>query len=107
MNDARRKWTPERAALLDGLLDDGWTHKMIAGHPSIESTPAAVALFISRRGKPRESRSAFMPAGVLNLMRPAAKARSMTRVEVATSILRVLGADPSLLDNVLDDGVTT
>lgn len=102
-----RKWDANRVALLDGLMADGWTQQMIADHPSIQSTQAAISLFLTRRGESRPSRAALLPAGVLDLLRPAAKARKLSRLEVATSLLRILGADTALLDNVLDDGVTT
>lgn len=41
------------------------------------------------------------------LLAPAAEARALTPHQLAERLLSVVARDPVLLDNVLDDGVTT
>jgi hypothetical protein len=102
------KWTPEKQALAAALLDLGKTHAEIARHPKIASTTGAVGTALGRFGitgkRPPPIR---LPVKSAKKLAPAAIARGKTTAEIACDLIAILGADPALLDNVLDDGVFT
>ncbi|HYA07715.1 MAG TPA: hypothetical protein VEF90_17645 [Xanthobacteraceae bacterium] len=107
-----QRWTKERAALAAFLAGQGATHAEIAEHPEIATTKQAVSnqLWKRRVGRtPKGHRVAAVriPVEVEAAFRRAAQARLISTETLARRLMLIAGGDAALLDNVLDDGVST
>jgi hypothetical protein len=111
MTEPRRhdKWSIERAAhaaLLTGL---GFTPAEIAANPRIDSTALAVNKQLSRLGilSAKAGHEIRLTPAARSAFEAAGRARQMTAEGIAREALVALARDKTLLDNVLDDGVTS
>jgi len=105
----KARWTGERIARLGFLLGMGWDARRIAEDPLIASTPNNVHRQAQRFGLAFRAAAAAvalrLPADAANLFDAAAAKRCLTREAMIRLLLLIVGADPTLLDNILDDGV--
>lgn len=105
----KARWTGERIARLGFLLGMGWDARRIAEDPLIASTPNNVHRQAQRFGLAFRAAAAAvalrLPSDATSLYDAAAAKRSLTREAMIRLLLLVIAADPSLLDNILDDGV--
>ena len=98
----------ERIVKIAVMAGRGMTSAEIAA--AIGSTPDAVGKIIQRYGmadERRRVRRLSLPQDVREALATAAAKRSKTWFKLAGEALAILAADKALLDNVLDDGVTT
>ncbi len=104
----KARWTGERIARLGFLLGLGWDAKRIAEDPLINSTPNNVHRQAQRFGLAFRAAAAALalrlPPEAASLYDAAAAKRNLTRESMIRLLLLVVAADPSLLDNILDDG---
>jgi predicted secreted protein len=113
MSGARRyrEWNAERIAHAALLAGRGLSAAEIAANPRVDSTPAAVAKRLGRLGigavQVEDANAIRVPPSAMKAFEDAAKVRQMTLAGIAREALIALGQDKTLLDNVLDDGVTT
>jgi hypothetical protein len=105
----KARWTGDRIARLGFLLGMGWDAKRIAEDPLIASTPNNVHRQAQRFGLAFRAAAAAvalrLPPEATHLFDSAAAKRSLTREAMIRLLLLVVAADPTLLDNILDDGV--
>ncbi len=105
----KARWTGDRIARLGFLLGMGWDAKRIAEDPLIASTPNNVHRQAQRFGLAFRAAAAALalrlPPEATHLYDAAAAKRSLTREAMIKLLLLVVAADPTLLDNILDDGV--
>lgn len=104
----KSRWTSYRVALLGFLVGQGWDAKRIANHPLINSTSNNVHRQAQRFGL------AFREANSCNSLKlksehraifeKAASDRNMTYELFIQYLLVILAKEPSLIDNILDDG---
>ncbi len=105
----RRKttWTTERVAWLGFLVGQGFATKRIADDPLIASTPNNVHPQAQRFGLAlRDAKGAALrlPPDTAARFDEAAAKRGVTRETLIRLLLVTAGTEPSLLDNILDDG---
>ncbi len=104
----KSRWTGERIARLGFLLGLGWDAKRVAEDPIIASTPNNVHRQAQRFGLAfRAAAAAFslrLPPDASRHFDAAAAKRSLTREAIIRLLLLEVAADPSLIDNILDDG---
>jgi len=101
-------WTGERIARLGFLMGLGWEAKRVAEDPIIASTANNVHRQAQRFGlafRLAGTMSVRLPPDVTSYFEDAASKRSLTREAMVRMLLFEVAADPSLLDNILDDGV--
>lgn len=101
-------WTRERIARLGFLLGLGLGANRIAADSIISTTPNNVHRQVRRFGLSFRAAEAGMmpdlpPAAAIHFDAAASK-RSLTREEMIRILLLVIASEPSLLDNILDDG---
>jgi len=105
----KSRWTGERIARLGFLLGLGWEAKRIAEDPIICSTPNNVHRQAQRFGLAFRAAAAALsvrlPPDASSHYDVAAAKRSLTREAMIRHLLLEIASDPSLLDNILDDGV--
>ena len=105
----KSRWTGERIARLGFLLGLGWDAKRVAADPIIASTPNNVHRQAQRFGLAFRAAAAaislHLPPGATSHFEAAAAKRSLTREAIIRILLIEIAADPSLLDNILDDGI--
>jgi len=105
----KARWTGERIARLGFLLGLGWDAKRVAADPIIASTPNNVHRQAHRFGLAFRAAAAAMslnlPPDAASHFEAAASKRRLTREALIRILLLEVAADPSLLDNILDDGV--
>jgi hypothetical protein len=103
------KWTGERIARLGFLLGQGWDAKRISDDPIIASTSNNVhrqaqrfwLAFRAARNATDHLRLTPAAAGVFDA---AAAKRSLTREAMIRLLVLTVAEEPTLIDNVLDDG---
>lgn len=105
----KSRWTGERIARLGFLLGLGWNARRIAEDPLIASTPNNVHRQAQRFGLAFRAAAAAavalrLPPEAASYFDIAAAKRSLTREGMIRLLLLVVAQDPSLLDNILDDG---
>lgn len=111
MTEIRKsRWTGERIARLGFLLGLGWDAKRIAEDPLITSTPNNVHRQAQRfglafRAAAAASMALRLPPEAASHFEAAAARRGLTREALIKLLLLEIAAEPSLLDNILDDGV--
>jgi hypothetical protein len=110
MSTEKTRWTTERIARLGFLVGQGFVAKRIADDPLIASTPNNVYRQAQRFGL--RFRAVAPPSVKLSLhaksyFDAAAARRGITRDCLIELILSTIRSEPALLDNILDDGVTT
>jgi hypothetical protein len=102
-------WTGERIARLGFLLGLGWDAKRVAEDPIIASTPNNVHRQVQRFGLGFRAAAAALslqlPPNATSHFEAAATKRGLSRDAMIHKLLLEVAADPSLLDNILDDGV--
>jgi hypothetical protein len=102
-------WTGERIARLGFLLGLGWDAKRVAEDPIIASTPNNVFRQAQRFGLGFRAAAAALalqlPPDATSHFEAAASKRGLTGEAMIHNLLLEVAADPSLLDNILDDGV--
>jgi hypothetical protein len=107
MAKCKTTWTTERVARLGFLVGQGFAAKRIADDPLIASTPNNVHRQAQRFGLAfRDSKGAALrlpPDSAARFDEAAAK-RGVTRETLIRLLLVTAGAEPNLLDNILDDG---
>ncbi|MGA2638757.1 hypothetical protein [Methylocella sp.] len=105
----KARWTGDRIARLGFLLGLGWDARRIADDPLINSTPNNVHRQAQRFGLAFRAAAAALalrlPPEAVQLYDSAAAKRSLTRDAMIKLLLLVAAADPTLLDNILDDGI--
>jgi hypothetical protein len=105
----KARWTGERIARLGFLLGMGWDAKRIAEDPLIGSTPNNVHRQAQRFGLAFRAAAAGLalrlPPEAAQLYDAAAGKRGLTREAMIRLLIVVVAGDPTLLDNILDDGV--
>ena len=114
MTDKRRydRWTAERQARAAFLAGRGLTHADIGNDPAVDASGAAVQRQLSRVGlltigEARGDYAIRLPAALMATFEAAGRARQSTADKVFRDAVRALASDKGLLDNVLDDGVST
>ena len=104
----KARWTGERIARLGFLLGLGWDARRIAEDPLINSTPNNVHRQAQRFGLAFRAAAAALalrlPPEAAMLFDAAAAKRSLTRDSMIRILLLVVAAEPTLIDNILDDG---
>jgi hypothetical protein len=103
----KTRWTGERIARLGFLLGLGWDAKRIAQDPLITSTANNVHRQAQRFGLAFRAASASsfrLPPQAASLFDSAAEKRSLTREGIIRLLLTTVAAEPTLLENILDDG---
>jgi hypothetical protein len=102
-------WTGERIARLGFLLGLGWDAKRVAEDPIIASTPNNVHRQVQRFGLGFRAAAAALslqlPPDATGHFEAAATKRGLSHDTMIRKLLLEVAADPSLLDNILDDGV--
>ncbi|MCI0468084.1 MAG: hypothetical protein L0Y57_13980 [Beijerinckiaceae bacterium] len=105
----KSRWTGERIARLGFLLGMGWDAKRIAEDPIISSTPNNVHRQAQRFGLAFRAAAAAIPLRLsgeaASHFDGAASKRGLTRDGIIRLLLLEVASEPSLLDNILDDGV--
>lgn len=107
MSKPKTAWTTDRVARLGFLVGQGFAAKRIAEDPMIASTPNNVHRQAQRFGLAfRDSKPALLrlPPDAETRYDAAAERRGVTREAVIRLLLLTAGAEPNLLDNILDDG---
>jgi hypothetical protein len=107
MSKPKTSWTTERVARLGFLVGQGFAAKRIAEDPMIASTPNNVHRQAQRFGLAfRDSKPTILhlPPDAAARYDAAAERRGVTREAVMRLLLLTAGAEPNLLDNILDDG---
>jgi hypothetical protein len=107
MSKLKTAWTTERVARLGFLVGQGFAAKRIAEDPMIASTSNNVHRQAQRFGLAfRDSKPTFLrlPPDAAARYDAAAEKRGLTREAIIRLLLLVAGAEPNLLDNILDDG---
>ncbi|HLH11858.1 MAG TPA: hypothetical protein VKV77_08270 [Methylovirgula sp.] len=107
MSRSKTAWTTERIARLGFLIGQGFAAKRVAADPLISSTPNNVHRQAQRFGLAfRESKPAFprLPPEAEARFDAAAEKRGLTREALMRVLLLTVGAEPNLLENILDDG---
>jgi hypothetical protein len=104
----KTRWTGERIARLGFLVGIGWDAKRIAEDPLIASTPNNVHRQAQRFGlafrAARDIKGLHLAPTAAGVFDAAASKRSLTREAMIRLLVLTVAADPTLLDNVLDDG---
>jgi hypothetical protein len=106
------RWTPERTARAAFLAGAGMSHVEIAADYAIKSSADAVAKMLSRVGLGAVGPLggdyvARLPPSLTAAFAEAGRVRQMTTDKVFREIVWTLAGDKSLIDAILDDGVTT
>jgi len=103
----KTRWTAERIARLGFLIGLGWDAKRVAEDPLIVSTANNVHRQAQRFGLAFRAVPASpfrLPPEANELYDSAATKRGLTREALMRMLLIVAAEDPSLIDNILDDG---
>ncbi len=101
------RWTAERIARLGFLLGLGWDARRIADDPLITSTPNNVHRQAQRFGLAFRAAAAGglrLPPWAERFYDSAAAKRGLTREGMIRLLLLTVAEDPTLLDNIMDDG---
>jgi len=99
------EWTPIKAARLALMIAHGESAKTIAADPEFNTTETNIWRQASRLGLSfRDHPVIKMPREALATLQAAAKVRQMTPQSLVSKILNAVGAAPTLIDSVLDDG---
>ncbi|HKH80986.1 MAG TPA: hypothetical protein VKA03_05140 [Methylovirgula sp.] len=107
MSKPKTAWTTERVARLRFLVGQGFAAKRIAEDPMIASTPNNVHRQAQRFGLAfRDSKPTILrlPHDAAARYDAAAEKRGLTREAVIRLLPLIAGAEPNLLENILDDG---
>lgn len=99
------QWTPERLALAVDMLGRGFSDAEVAAE--IGCTVAAMKERLRRMMPPGAWRDRLIPKSAMPAFDAASAARGVPRSKLVRAIMEALGADKTLLDNILDDGITT
>ena len=103
-----RKWNASRAARLGFLIGMGCEAARIAKDPLIASTMASVQRQANRLGlsfrEADEMGKMVLPLQTTEQLDIAAAKRGLTREGIIRLMLLVVGREPVLIDNILDDG---
>ena len=103
-----RKWNASRAARLGFLIGMGCEAARIAKDPLITSTVASVQRQANRLGlsfrEADEMGKMVLPLQTTDQLDIAAAKRGLTREGIIRLMLLVVGREPVLIDNILDDG---
>jgi hypothetical protein len=105
--ERKSRWTGERIARLGFLLGIGWDAKRIAGDPIIASTANNVHRQAQRFGlafRAAANVGLRLPPGAASVYDAAAAKRSLTREAMIRLLVLTVAEEPTLLDNILDDG---
>jgi hypothetical protein len=97
---AMQHWAPERIARLGFLMGLGWHGDRIANDPVIATTSNNVFRQAHRWGL---SFRAVQASRTADAFHAAAAKRGITDEELVSKLLQEIGADPVLIDNILDD----
>ncbi len=102
MTDKYETWTDERIALLGYLVGSGRELETIA--EELGTTAGNVYRQAARFGLTfRASPSLSMSPHTYKAIQEAARRRGKDTSELVNRILKILGDDPTLIENVLDD----
>jgi len=103
----RTQWRAERIGRLGLLIGLGWDVQTIAEDPLIKSTKWNVYRKAQRLGLSIQGAAMAMPlrlpTATIDQLRPHAERRNMTVQGLVKALTVIIAADPSLVDNVLDD----
>ncbi len=102
------KWTGERVARLGYLVGLGWNAEKIAGDPLIKATVnntyrQAQRFGLSFRAAVKAS-PIGLPESTFAPFEVAATKRGMGRETLMRLLLTTIASEPTLIDNILDDG---
>lgn len=101
---SHRPWTRPRIARLAFLLGRGLESEIIARDPLVATTPGNVRHQANRFGLMlRDTADRRLPPDVGARLDRAAERRGLDRQGLIRKLALVAGADPTLLDNILDD----
>jgi hypothetical protein len=104
----KARWTGERIARLGFLIGLGWDSVRVAADPIIASSPNNVHRQAHRFGlgfrAAAAELSSQLPPEAATHFGAAGLKRGLTRDAMIRNLLIVIADDPSLLDNILDDG---
>jgi len=104
-----RAWTGERIARLGFLIGQGWTAPRVSSDPMIAASQRNVYRTAQRLGLAfREAvGTVAIPDDAFVGIEAKAKARGATPEALMRLVLTILGRDPVLLENVIDDAGET
>lgn len=104
----KSRWTQQRCAFFGYLLGQGWDAKRIAHHPLINSTNNNVHRQAQRFGlsfiEAKQSNSLNLKAEHREIFTQAGLKRGLSYEMFIQYILLTLAKEPTLIDNILDDG---
>lgn len=105
----RSRWPKPRVARMAFLVGRGEDAVKVAKDPLVQSTPATVHDYVRRMGLafadvPRGRVCLDLPVKAMAVIEMAAKRRQQTPEAFLKSVAIVCADDPTLFDNVLDDG---
>lgn len=102
------RWTSARIALLGCLVGQGWDAARIAKHPLIDTTVNNIHRQVQRFGlsftEARNNSALNLKISHREIIEKAALKRGLTYEMFIQYILVTLAKEPTLLDNILDDG---
>ena len=98
------RWTGERIARLGFLVGLGWDSKRIAADPIIKSAQNNVYRQVHRFGLSFLAADMMSPLIKSVHFELAAAKRGLTQEALGRLLLVQIAAEPTLIDNILDDG---
>jgi hypothetical protein len=104
----KSRWTGERIARLGFLMGLGWDGNRIAEDPIIASTANNVHRQAQRFGLAFRAAKAVgqkrLPPEAVHVFEAAAIKRGLTQEQMIRLMLLTIAQEPTLIDNILDDG---
>ncbi len=101
----KTRWTDERIARLGFLVGLGWSGERIAADPLIRSTTNNIHRQAQRFGlRFRAASATQLQKPIREVLDAAAMKRGITQEKLIQLILATLAQEPTLIDNILDDG---
>ena len=104
-----RRWPVNRVARAAWLAGAGKSSAEIAADTFVQSTAGSVERALNtvglRKPEPHLRATVQLPADITGIEK-AAKARKQTPAQLLERITATLAAEPALIDNIIDDGVT-
>lgn len=100
----QRAWTRDRIARLGFLVGLGLDVEGIASDPAVDTTPGNVRRQVNRFGLAlRDAADRRLPPEIGQRLSAAARRRGLSREDLIRTLVLVVGADSTLIDNILDD----